>query len=529
MAGTGRSGAWLAILALLGLALALRAPVASLPLERDEGEYAYTAQRWIAGDVPYRDAFGQKPPAVFAFYAAAFAVGGETPAAVRVAAQLWIVAGLVALAALGARLFSPAVGAAAALVGLALASDPSWLGNAVNTEHVAATPLAVAALLAVSIRRRDALAASLAIGALGAVALLAKPVTAPIVAFTAATALALSRRRAAQCGALAIGAAVVLAPTWLYFAARDAGPALLDAVVWNNLAYAGETKLAQYPAYFAAQFAPSLAPLGAIYAAALLAPLALLGAASCERRRLAWVAAWLAASLPAVAAGGYFRQHQFILAMPPLALLAAIGLDAIVRRVIGAHRFATPIAAAALLAVSVAVGFWYFGPATPASKLHRLYGSNPFPEAPALGAWLAERSTPEDRVFIYGSEPQLLFYAKRPSASRYIFVYPLTMPLPAAAARQREALAEIDAARPRFVVGSFVRTSTLVQPGTPPELASGLRERLERDYEVAAVVPFAADRSARILEGKPARSMWNERPLWDGATPWAAFVVWQRK
>lgn len=144
-------------------------------------------------------------------------------------------------------------------------------------------------------------------------------------------------------------------------------------------------------------------------------------------------------------------------------------------------------------------------------------------------AWIEAHSTPDERVFVYGSEPQLLFYARRASASRYVFVYPLNMPLPAAAERQREVLAELDAAPPRFVVGVFLRTSQLAQPRTPPELARGLRERIERDYDVAAVVPFAKDRSTHILEGKPARSMWNERPLWDGATPWAAYVVWQRR
>src|SRR4030095_5884077 len=129
VAGTRQRGWWLGALGVLVLATMLRAPVASLPLERDEGEYAYIAQRWMAGDVPYRDVFDQKPPGIFAFYAAAFALGGESPAAVRFAAQLWIAAGLAALAALGARLFSPAVGIAAAITGLALVSDPSWLGN----------------------------------------------------------------------------------------------------------------------------------------------------------------------------------------------------------------------------------------------------------------------------------------------------------------------------------------------------------------------------------------------------------------
>ena len=514
---------------MVGLALALRLPVASLPFERDEGEYAYTAQRWLAGDVPYRDVFDQKPPGVFAFYAAAFAIGGESVAAVRIAAQLWVAAALVVLGVLGARCFGPPVGVAAALLGLILCSDPSWLGNAVNTEQIATLPLALGALLALGARGVDRVAAALAAGLLGGAALLAKPVTAPIVAFELATLVARAPRRPVHALAAAIGVAVPLAVTWLYFASHDAGAAFLDAVVWNNVAYAGQTRLAEYRTYLEIQLAPTLAPLGPLYAAVLAAPLALRGGDAARRRRLAWVAGWLAVSLVAVAAGGYFRQHYFVLAMPPVALLAAVGLDALARAIAPrARAIAAPLAAAAVLAWSVALGWWYYGPASDASKLHRIYGSNPFPETPALGAWLASRSAPDDRIFVYGSEPQLLFYARRPSASRYMFVYPLDMPLPAAAARQREALAEIDAARPRFVVGVFVRTSLLVQPGTPPDLASGLRERLERDYGIAAVVPFAADRSTKILEGKPARTMWNERPLWDGATPWAAYVVWER-
>lgn len=532
MTSSGQRGVWLGVLGVFVLALALRAPVSGLPFERDEGEYAYTAQRWIAGDVPYRDVFDQKPPGIFAFYAAAFAIGGESPAAVRWAAQVWVAAGLAALAALGARLFSPATGIAAALAGLVLTADPSWLGNAVNTEQIATTPIALAALLAYAERSRNSLARSVAIGALGAAALLLKPVTAPIVAFLVATSLVRAPRPAAHAvahaAAIAAGIAALLVPTWLYFAARGAGAAFLDAVVWNNLAYAGETKLAAYPTYFALEFGPSLVPLGPLYAAAIAAPLALLGSDASSRRRLAWVAAWLAVSLVAVAAGGYFRQHYFALAMPPLALLAAAGLDALVRA-FGLRRSLAPLAALGLLAWSVTAGWWYYGPAPAESKLNRLYGSNPFPEAPALGAWIEAHSTPDERVFVYGSEPQLLFYARRASASRYVFVYPLNMPLPAAAERQREVLAALDAAPPRFVVGVFLRTSQLVQPGTPPELARGLRERIEREYEVAAVVPFAKDRSTRILEGKPARSMWNERPLWDGATPWAAYVVWQRR
>lgn len=527
-----RRGFWLALLGVAAVAIALRAPVADLPFERDEGEYAYIAWRWLAGDVPYRDAFDQKPPGIFAFYAAAFAAGGESPAAVRWAAQIWMLGALASVAALGAQLATPAAGLAAAVVGVALTSDPSWLGNAVNTEQVATLPLALGAWLAWNAgAARLAGARAALLGLCAGLALLLKPVTAPIVAFQIATSLARARGRVAASLGIVTGGAIALGATLGWFAAQGALAALLDAVVWNNLDYAGATPLAAYPVYFAAQFRPTLAPLGPVYVAALLAPLGL-RTRSIGAGRLAWIVAWLGASLLAVSAGGYFRQHYFALAMPPLALLAGVGLDALVRTLFRARaiaRSAAPLAAAALLGWSVAWGWWYYGPATPASKLHRIYGSNPFPEAPALGAWLAARAAPDDRIFVYGSEPQLLFYARRPSASRYIFVYPMMMPLPASAARQHETLAALDAAPPRFVVGVFVRTSTLEQAGTSPALAQGLRDRIERGYEIAAVVPFAADRSARILEGKPARAMWNERPLWDGATPWAAYVVWERR
>ena len=61
----------------------LRWPVADVPLERDEGEYAYIAQRWLRGKVPYRDAFDQKPPGVFVAYAVIETLIGASPAALH--------------------------------------------------------------------------------------------------------------------------------------------------------------------------------------------------------------------------------------------------------------------------------------------------------------------------------------------------------------------------------------------------------------------------------------------------------------
>ena len=57
---------WVALAAVLLLGLSLRAPIADIFLERDEGGYAYVAQRWLKGEVPYQHSFDQKPPGVYA-------------------------------------------------------------------------------------------------------------------------------------------------------------------------------------------------------------------------------------------------------------------------------------------------------------------------------------------------------------------------------------------------------------------------------------------------------------------------------
>ncbi|MDJ0869445.1 MAG: glycosyltransferase family 39 protein [Myxococcota bacterium] len=518
-----------AFLAVAAFSFALRAPVASLPFERDEGEYAYIAWRWLEGDVPYRDAFDQKPPGIFAVYALAFAIGGERPAAARWTAQGLLLVLLAALLALARRRGTPEAGVPAALFAAALAVDWTLLGNAVNTETLAIAPLGGAAWTAWLARAapRGALGAVVATGALGGIALLMKPVVAPIVAFLLLTAV--WGRRAL--GPLLAGGAVAALPALLaaaYFAAQGAFAPFFDATVLNNLVYAGGMPLSEYPRYFWGQLGDGFVAFAPLYAAAALAPLAGRGA---RGPSVGWIAGWLGVSLLAVSAGGFFRRHYLLLAVPPLALLAGLGVAGLARRI--APQRAAPWLAAGLalggVAYTVAHSPWYYAPGDPEAKLVRIYGSNPFPEAVHLGAWLGAHSEPDDRVFVYGSEPQLLFYARRRSASRYIYVYPLNMPFGRPLERQREVLDALRADPPRYLVASFLRTSQLTQAGTPPALRQGLRELVASDYEIAAVVPFARDRSTRILEGKPARTMWRERPLWDGATPWAPFVVWERQ
>jgi 4-amino-4-deoxy-L-arabinose transferase-like glycosyltransferase len=528
-----------AILAVGALALLLRAPVAGLPFERDEGEYAYLAWRWLEGDVPYLQGFDQKPPGVLAVYAALQAILGDSPRAIHWGAQLYTLGTLALLVTLGRRWFSLRVGAAgAALCALALAA-PGTLGNAANVELFALLPLVGGVLAAARGADTGRLGPAVLAGVAGGAALAFKPVVLPIVAFAAL--LLLLRRphapaaRARLAAGFAAGGLLVWLPLVAYFASRGALAALFDATVRFNLAYGSRVPLEAYPLTLRRGAADVLPLLGPMAALALLGPLLRLGrgrGAGTGRPEWRWGLGWLASSALAVSAGGHFRPHYFQLAVPPLALLAAAGLDEACGFLPGprARRAALAAGVAAWLGAQVALDGWYFGPGDPAEKLTRLYGPNPFAAALPLAAFLAERSRQGDPVFVFGSEPELLVYAHRRQVGRYILAYHYLMgPPDDMRARQREVLAALETEPPRFVVAYFMPSSLLEHAGTPPDLRLGLAARIRREYRpVALIGPPVGPGTELVTEGPRLRRFEDGGPL-AGRARRGQTVVWERR
>jgi hypothetical protein len=65
---------------------------------------------------------------------------------------------------------------------------------------------------------------------------------------------------------------------------------------------------------------------------------------------------------------------------------------------------------------------------------------------------IRERTSPEDRIAVVGSEPEIYFYAARPAATGYIYTYEMMNDHEAALGFQREMAAEIEGARPTYLV-----------------------------------------------------------------------------
>ncbi|MGD0650978.1 MAG: glycosyltransferase family 39 protein [Verrucomicrobiia bacterium] len=192
----------------------------------------------------------------------------------------------------------------------------------------------------------------------------------------------------------------------------------------------------------------------------------------CERSVRCWrffVLGFAFFSFLAVCPGGYFRKHYFLLLIPTAGLLAGVAAQAaygwIVRLRLPVHPTAVPL----LLFAGVALWSLFesrdiFFQLTPAQACRAVYGLNPFPESVEIGRYLASHCSPDARIAVIGSEPQIYFYGHRHSATGYIYTYPLMEPQPYAVQMQKEMIQEIEKANPDYVVFVHVSTSWLQRP-----------------------------------------------------------------
>ena len=110
-------------------------------------------------------------------------------------------------------------------------------------------------------------------------------------------------------------------------------------------------------------------------------------------------------------------------------------------------------------------------------------GGNAFLESRAVARRVAELTSPEDYVFVAGSEPQILCYSKRLSPTRFVIAYPLMIPTPLAEGYQREAVADLERHQPAVIVFARMETSWLRQPESPVDFLEYLAKLLADRYE----------------------------------------------
>jgi 4-amino-4-deoxy-L-arabinose transferase-like glycosyltransferase len=159
---------WLLLILVLALVAAARWRLLGVPLERDEGEYAYAGQLLLQGVPPYQLAYNMKLPGTYAMYAGFLALFGETTGGVRLGLLLVNAAAIVLLFRLAQRLFGSTAAVVAAATYALLSMQREVLGLFAHATHMIVLWVLAGFLVLLTAlelgRRRDWLASGLLLG-----------------------------------------------------------------------------------------------------------------------------------------------------------------------------------------------------------------------------------------------------------------------------------------------------------------------------------------------------------------------------
>ncbi len=464
----------LALLAIIVFVAVVRLRVADMPLERDEGEYAYAGQLILQGTPPYQAAYNMKFPGTYYSYAAILATFGETPAGIRDGLLLVNAATIVLVFLVGRRWFGAPAALVAAWVFALMSMSPRILGLFAHATHFVLLPLMAAVWVVVdrapATRRR-----ALVTGVLVGLAVLMKQHAVVFVPCLAAFVLwrdwrfsATGLSRLTSASLVLVGAAVPFAVLGAALALQGVFGAFWYWTIDYARAYVSEVPLSKAPGAFARTWwwiAQSSLPLWAGAGVGLV----LLWAGRWPAEARVSLTGLAVASFGALSPGFYFREHYFILLLPAVALLTGVGVETMSRwrwRVLphglpGGVALALVAACSAVLIVGQRTMLFA---ASPDDLSRAVYPASHFVDARQVAQVLRDNTAPDDRIAVLGSEPEIYFYADRRGATGYIYMYPLMETQPYASRMQDEMIGQVEAAHPKFVVVVFDKFSWLIHP-----------------------------------------------------------------
>lgn len=402
-------------------------PLIHQPISRDEGTYLVVAKGLLNGQMPYRDLFDHKPPLVYAWYAGSIAIFGDRPAAPRLAGALCVVATVLLIAVCAGRLYGPR-GRWIAALAMASMTSISALQWGFNTETFM-LPLMAGSLLAF-LRAKDDCGGRWALvsGLAGGLAVLTKSVAVlnlgvlllfPIVSRSF---VADWRRGVRYSMTVLVGAVIAGTLVCLPFVAAGAGRELFYANVTYNRLYGAQIGLAERL---------SLSWRSALVFTIFAGPFAFLGVVGTisglvRRSTEDWlVLTWTAASALGVVATGHFFLHYYQQLIPGMALL--IGSLHLTRPPL---RSPTARALFCVLAFVACCQFTqinlvptFFGSVEARLKLTEMdeVTAQRTAEGPLVGDYLAEHMDKNDRLYNFGRETEIYFYAHARAAGPDIY------------------------------------------------------------------------------------------------------------
>jgi 4-amino-4-deoxy-L-arabinose transferase-like glycosyltransferase len=477
----------------------IRFRLLDMPLERDEGEYAYAGQLMLQGIPPYELAYNLKLPGTYFAYALGMAVFGQNVAGVHL--TLLVVNSLTILFVflLGRKLLGVTAGLVACATYGVLAVSPAVMGMAAHANHFVVFCAAPAMLLLWKADESNGRSPLFFSGLLCGLAFVMKQQGICFGLFAGFFLL----WRVAQAGPVfsagfarksfwfGLGMALPFLLVCLFLARAGVFPKFWFWTFGYASSYATHESLSDGAAKFADYFQKKFVIYAGFFLLTVLG-LAVAGRIKAIHRETVFSVALFIFSFLGTAIGLYFREHYFILTLPAFAILVGLAVVSLQKTLMsGARtkhfRMIPLLLFAGVLGWNIFLQRQMFFQWPAVQVFQTIYPEEPFIEAPVVAGYIQEHSSPNARVAVLGSEPEIYFYSQRHSATGYLYVYALMEPQPYALKMQREMIGEIESHQPEYLVWVGSANSWAVRSTSGREIFDWFNKYSREHYEITGL------------------------------------------
>lgn len=489
---------WIGLGVLCIFILFVRIRLLNTPLERDEGEYALMGELTLKGYPPYELAYNMKLPGTSFMYALAIALFGKTAAGVHMGLLIVNLISILLLYLIGRQVRNEQLGLIAAASYGVLSVLPNFFGFASHATHfnVVYALLGLWALLAYDRKPGWGMLALSSLG-FGASFIMKQQAIFLVMfsffafAFIAWRASTHLMNRLLRIGLYGVG---LLIPYGLIVLIAYISGTLEKFLFWTvdyAREYAGGNDLSRGMLSLKDYFPQLTKGVLGFWILGFLGSIAL--AAPAWRSKRIFLLFFFLASMACTTPGLVFRPHYFVLFLPAVSLLGAITMmtagDLLGKLKIPGGAWLSGGILLVLATMAVEKHADYLFKQDPRTIIRQQYGHwNPFVESEEIGRYLAENSTPDDRIAILGSEPQIYFYANRLPATGYIYSYPLMEDQPYNLDMQKNMIAEIEANAPKHIIFVSSPVSWLRRETSPAFLFDWFNPYVNDHYTRIGVV-----------------------------------------
>jgi hypothetical protein len=501
---------WITIVIVVILTTAIRIRVLEVPLDRDEGGYAYMAQLLLQGFPPYTEAYDVRFPGIYCIYALIMAIFGQNHISIHFGLLIANIATVFLIFLLGRRLFNSWTGVVAGASYAILTLSPGVQGFSANVEHFVVLLAVGGILLLLDSIDSGRLPLFLLSGILFGIAVIIKQHGVLFSVFGAGYIISiflkgrpfLWKSFSVRFGLFLLGVILPIALTFGMFFLLGVFSQFFFWTFIYAAKYVSMVSISAGLANFANNLLYVVRPNFLLWFACLFGVTVFFWDKE-VRSQLTFIMLLFIGSFLALCPGLYFRSHYFIFLFPVVSLLVGVGINAVYRLLSNINSYLLRIGITVTLAIIVLVtplitegNFFFF--MSPNEVSRRVYMGNPFPESFKIANYIKQHTSEDDRIVVFGSEPQIYFYSKRRTATRYIYPYLLMSPHKFAIKMQKEMIRETEANQPKYLVFVKASTSWLMKAQSEKLIVHWIPQYIEKYYNMVGIIDVLSSESEKL-------------------------------